>query len=138
MNGSEEASAILLRALTTATGRTRETLATELLATKDERAAPLYCYLVKHMKRNALPKIYTAAVEALGTSKIPEAVDALKVALQHGELWAPMRTRRVRAAAATSLRTIGTPQALDALREASQHGSRGARSAARAQLELIE
>jgi hypothetical protein len=138
MNGSEEASAILLRALTTATGRTRETLATELLATKDERAAPLYCHLVKHMKRNALPKIYTAAVEALGTSKIPEAVDALKIALQHGELWAPMRTRRVRAAAATSLRTIGTPQALDALREASQHGPRGARSAARAQLELIE
>ncbi|HEY4349722.1 MAG TPA: HEAT repeat domain-containing protein, partial [Paraburkholderia sp.] len=82
--------------------------------------------------------IYAAAVDALGTSKLPEAVDALKTALQQGELWAPMRTRRLRAAAATSLRTIGTPQALDALREASAHGPRGARAAARTQLALIE
>jgi HEAT repeats len=138
MNGSEEASAILLRALTTATGRTRETLAGELLATKDERAAPLYCYLLTHMKRKAFPKIYSAAVEALASSKTPEAVQALKSALQHGELWAPMRTRRVRAAAATSLRAIGTPEAIDALREISERGPRGARAAAKAQLELIE
>ncbi len=138
MNGSEEASAILLRALTTATGRTRETLANELLATKDERAAPLYCYLLTHMKRKAFPKIYSAAVEALASSKTPEAVQALKSALQHGELWAPMRTRRVRAAAATSLRAIGTPEAIDALRELSERGPRGARAAAKAQLELIE
>ena len=138
MNGSEEASAILLRALTTATGRTRETLANELLATKDERAAPLYCYLLKHMKRKAFPKIYSAAVEALASSKTPEAVQALKSALQHRELWAPMRTRRVRAAAATSLRAIGTPEAVDALRDMSEHGPRGARAAAKAQLELIE
>ena len=138
MNGSEEASAILLRALTAATGRTRETLANELLATKDERAAPLYGYLVKHMKRAAFPKIYLAAVEALANSKSHEAVQALKVALHHGELWAPMRTRRLRAAAATSLRAIGTPEAIDALRETSDRGPRGARAAARAQLELIE
>ncbi|MBW8894937.1 MAG: HEAT repeat domain-containing protein, partial [Acidobacteria bacterium] len=138
MNGSEEASAILLRALTTATGRTRETLASELLATKDERAAPLYCYLLKHMKRKAFPKIYAAAVEALASSKTPEAVQALKSTLQHGELWAPMRTRRLRAAAATSLRAIGTPEAIDALRDMSERGPRGARAAAKAQLELIE
>jgi hypothetical protein len=138
MNGSEEASAILLRALTTATGRTRETLASELLATKDERAAPLYCYLLKHMKRKAFPKIYSAAVEALASSKTPEAVQALKAALHQGELWAPMRTRRVRASAATSLRAIGTPEALEALRDISERGPRGARAAAKAQLELIE
>jgi hypothetical protein len=138
MNGSEESSAILLRALTTATGRTRETLANELISTKDERAAPLYCYLVKHLKRGAFPKIYSAAIEALANSKSHDAVQALKVALQHGELWAPIRTRKVRAAAATSLRAIGTPEAIDALREMSAHGPRGARAAARAQLELIE
>jgi hypothetical protein len=138
MNGSEQASAILLRALTTATGRTRETLANELLSTKDERAAPLYCYLVTHMKRAAFPKIYSAAVEALATWKSPEAVQALKTVLHQGELWAPMRTRRLRAAAATSLRAIGTPAAVEALREMSDHGPRGARAAARAQLELIE
>jgi HEAT repeat protein len=138
MNGSEEASAILLRALTTASGRTRETLATELVATKDERAAPLYCYLVKHLKRGAFPKIYAAAIDALANSKSSDAVQALKVALQHGELLAPMRTRKLRAAAATSLRAIGTPEAIETLREMSASGPRGARAAARAQLELIE
>ncbi len=138
MNGSEEASAILLRALTTATGRTRETLANELISTKDERAAPLYCYLVKHLKRGAFPKIYSAAIEALASSKSNDAVQALKVALQHGELWAPIRTRKLRAAAATSLRAIGTPEAIEALREMSDRGPRGARNAARAQLELID
>jgi hypothetical protein len=109
MNGSDEASAILLRALTNSTGRTRETLANELLATRDDRAAPLFCYLLKHMKRSAFPRIYAAAVEALGSSKVPGAVEALKVALQQGELWSPMRTRRMRAGAAASLRIIGTP-----------------------------
>jgi len=138
MNGSEAASAILLRALTTASGRTRETLANELLSTKDERAAPLYGYLVKHMKRAAFPKVYAAAVEALATSKTPEAVQALTVAIHQGELWAPIRTRRLRALAATSLRAIGTPEAIDALREISDRGPRGARAAAKAQLELIE
>jgi HEAT repeat protein len=138
MNGSEEASAILLRALTTATGRTRETLANELISTKDERAEPLYCYLVKHLKRGAFPKIYSAAIEALANSKSNDAVQALKVALQHGELWAPVRTRKLRVAAAASLRAIGTSEAIDALREISERGARGARAAARAQLELIE
>ena len=90
------------------------------------------------MKPAALPRLYSVAIEVLGTSKLPEAVAALKHALQHGELWAPIRTRRLRAAAAASLRAIGTPQALEALREASEHGPRGARAAARAQLALIE
>jgi len=138
MSGSEEAAAILLRALTTASGRTRETLANELLSAKDERAAPLYGYLVKHMKRAAFPKVYSAAVEALASSKTPEAVEALKAAMHQGELWAPMRTRRLRALAAASLRAIGTPEAIQALREISERGPRGARSAAKAQLELIE
>jgi HEAT repeat protein len=138
MNGSEEASAIVLRALTSATGRTRETLANEVLQTKDERAAPLYCYLLKHMKRGAFPKIYSAAVEALAAAKSVEAVQALKGVLQHGELWAPIRTRRLRASAATSLRAIGTPEAIDALREMSDRGPRGARAAAKEQLGLLE
>lgn len=138
MNGSDEASAILLRALTNSTGRTRETLANELLATRDDRAAPLFCYLLKHMKRGAFPRIYAAAVEALGSSKVPGAVEALKFALQQGELWSPMRTRRMRAAAAGSLRSIGTPDAIEALRAAASHGPRGARSAARAELEHVE
>ena len=138
MNGSDEASAILLRALMTSSGRTRETLATEMLATRDDRAAPLFCYVLKNMKRSAFPRIYAAAVEALGTSKVAGAVGALTFALHQGELWSPMRTRRLRAAAAASLRSIGTPEAIEALRATSARGPRGARSAAKAELEHVE
>jgi hypothetical protein len=134
MNGSQEASTILLRALTTSTGRARQTLVSELLSLRDERAAPFYAYLVKHMPRRQLPNVYMAAVEALGTFGSAESVDALKAALHHGEFWAPMRTRRIRAAAAAALRRIGSPSALDALRSASSGGPRGVRSAARSQL----
>jgi hypothetical protein len=134
MNGSQEASTILLRALTTSTGRARQTLVSELLSLRDERAAPFYAYLVKHMPRRQLPNVYMAAVEALGTFGGAESVDALKAALHHGEFWAPMRTRRIRAAAAAALRRIGSPSALDALRSASSGGPRGVRSAARSQL----
>ena len=63
---------------------------------------------------------------------------ALTFALHQGELWSPMRTRRLRAAAAVSLRTIGTPEAIDALRAISARGPRGARSAAKAELERVE
>jgi len=138
MNGSDEAAAILLRALTASTGRTRETLATEMLATRDDRAAPLFCYLLKHLKRSAFPRIYAAAVEALGSSKTPSAVEALTFALHQGELWSPMRTRRLRASAAASLRSIGTPEAIEALRTTSARGPRGARAAARAELAHVE
>jgi hypothetical protein len=138
MNGSDEASAILLRALSTSTGRTRETLANEILATRDDRAAPLFCYLLNHMKPGAFPRIYAAAIEALGSSKVPGAVAALTSALHQGELWSPMRTRRLRAAAAASLRSLGTPEAIEALRATSARGPRGARSAARTALEHVE
>lgn len=138
MNGSDEASAILLRALTNSTGRTRETLATEMLATRDDRASPLFCYLLKHMKPSAFPRIYAGAVEALGSSKTPSAVEALTFALHQGELWSPMRTRRLRGSAAASLRSIGTPEAIEALRTASARGPRGARAAARAELAHVE
>jgi hypothetical protein len=134
MNGSQEASTILLRALTQSTGRARQTLVSELLSLRDDRAAPFYAYLVKHMPRRQLPNVYMAAVEALGTFGGADSVDALKAALHHGEFWAPMRTRRIRAAAAAALRRIGSPSALDALRSASSGGPRGVRSAARSQL----
>jgi hypothetical protein len=138
MNGSDEASAILLRALTGGAGRTRQTLVSELLSLRDERAAPFYGYLIRHLPRRALPQLYIAAVEALGTLAAAESTGALKDALHHGEFWAPMRTRRVRAAAAAALRKIGTPAALDALRAASSRGPRGVRAAARGELAGLE
>lgn len=134
LNGSDEAAAILVKALDTVSGRARQTLVSELATIRDPRASPLFCYLARHLNRSRHPQVYLSALEALGAFAEPEAVDALKLALHRGEWWAPLRTRRSRSAAAASLRRIGTPQAVDVLQTASASGSRGTRSAARAQL----
>jgi HEAT repeat protein len=137
LNGTDAASQILLQALTTTTGRPRETLISELSSMKDERAAPLFCYLVKHLDRKAFHSLYLGAIEALGSFGGPDAVEALKHAMQHGNWLAPFRTRRTRAAAASALRRIGTDPAVTALRETSTSGTRGARAAARAELKRL-
>jgi hypothetical protein len=137
LNGTDAASQILLQALTTATGRPRETLIAELTSARDERAAPLFCYLVRHLDRKAFPGVYVSAIEALGSFGGPDAVEALKEALQHGDWLAPWRTRRTRAAAAGALRRIGTPPALAALQDASRRGRRGVRTAARSELKRL-
>jgi hypothetical protein len=137
LNGSDAASQILLQALTTTSGRPRETLITELAGIRDERAGPLFCYLVRHLDRKAFATVYVGAIDALGSFGGPDAVGALKEALQHGDWFAPLRTRRARAAAARALRKIGTEPAVTALRDASARGPRGVRSAARAELKRI-
>ncbi|HET7220424.1 MAG TPA: HEAT repeat domain-containing protein, partial [Vicinamibacterales bacterium] len=134
MNGSKEAAVILLNALSTATGQTRDNLLGEALKMRDQRAAPLFSYLVRHMDRRAFPQLYMTAIEALGAFGGTDAVDALKNALHAGTWWTPMTNRRYRGAAAHSLSRIGTPAALDALRDASRNGARGVRAAARAEL----
>jgi HEAT repeat protein len=134
LNASDEATAILMRALATASGRSRDTLVNELVSTRDERSAPLFCDLVRQVDRRAFQQIYLAALTALGNFGGPDAVDALTYALHQGQWWAPLRTRRLRAAAAAALRRIGSPPALDALQAASRKGSRGVRAAARAEL----
>lgn len=134
LNGSDEASAILLRALTTSTGRARDTLIAELVGIRDERAAPLLCYLLRHVDRRALQQVYLGAIDALGVIGGPDAVDALKDAMYEGSFWTLFRTRRIRAGAAQALRKIGTPAAVEALREAASRGPRGVRGAARAAL----
>ena len=133
-SGSDEACRILGNAVETTTGRVRETLLTELMGVRDERSAPLFRYLVRHMNRRKQPALYLAAVDSLGSPGRSESVEALKIALQQGDWTAPAQTRRVREAAANALRRIGTPPALEALREASGRGPRGARAAARAAL----
>jgi HEAT repeat protein len=134
LNGSDEASRILLQAITSASGRSRETLLTELTSTRDERAAPLFCYLVRNMDRRKEPELYISSVTALGAFGGPDAVEALKFALHQGDFWSPLTTRRLRSAAAQSLSRIGTPAALEVLREASSSGPRGVRAAARSEL----
>jgi HEAT repeat protein len=137
LNGSDAASQILLQALTGTTGRPRATLIAELGSMRDERAAPLFCYLVRNLDRKAFPAVYVGAIEALGSFGGPDAVEALKHALQQGDWMAPLRTRRTRAAAASALRRIGTAPAVAALQEASTRGRRGTRSAARAELKRL-
>ncbi len=134
LNGSDAASQILHQAIKSATGRTRETLLNELTSMRDERAAPLFSYLVRHMNRRAEQQLYQTSIEALGTFGGPDAVGALKFALGQGDWWSPLKTRRLRTAAARALRQIGTAPAMEVLREASTRGPRGVRAAARAQL----
>ena len=134
LNGTEAASQMLLQALTAVTGRPRETLINELSSLRDERAAPLFCHLVRHLDRNAFHAVYVSAIDALGSYGGPEAVEALKDALHKGELMAPFRTRRARTAAAQALRRIGNTPAIEALRDAAANGSFGVRAAAKSEL----
>jgi len=138
LNGTDAASQILLQALTQTTGRPRDTLIKELSGMRDERATPLFSFLVRHLNRKTFAALYLGAIEALGSFGGDGAVAALKEALQHGDLMAPLRTRRGRAAAAQALRRIGTPAAMDALRDAAAQGPRGARAAARAELKQLD
>jgi HEAT repeat protein len=137
LNGTDAASEILLSALTQTSGRTRQTLINELVSLRDERAASLFSFLVRRIDRRKFAPVYAAAVNALGASGGPGAVEALGFALNQGDWYAPLRTRRLRTAAAASLRRIGTPAALDALRAAAARGPRGARAAARAELARV-
>ncbi len=137
LNGTDAASQVLLEALTTTTGRPREALIAELASMRDERAAPLFCYLVRHLDRKAFHGVYVGAIDALGSFGGPDAVEALKDALASGTWMAPFRTRRTRASAARALGKIGTTAAVATLRDASTRGSRGVRSAARAELKRL-
>jgi hypothetical protein len=137
LNGTDAAAQILLQALTSAGGRPRQMLIGELGSMRDERAAPLFCYLVRNLDRKALPMVYASSIEALGSFGGPDAVDALKTALHRGEWTAPLRTRRERAAAAQALRKIGNTAAVGVLQDASAKGTRGVRSAARAELKRL-
>ena len=138
LNGTDAAAQILLRALADTSGRPRDTLIAELSAAmRDERAAPLFCYLVRHLDRDVFPTVYVGAVDALGTFGGPDAVEALKHALQQGTWRAPLQTRRIRAKAAQALRLIGTEPAITALRDAAARGPRGMRAAARTELSRL-
>src|SRR5262249_55599017 len=109
LNGTDAAAQILVQALTATTGRPRQTLISELGSTRDERAAPFFCYLVRHLDRKTFPVVYVGAIEALGSFGGSDAVDALKIALHRGDWMAPVRSRRERTSAAQALRRIGTP-----------------------------
>src|SRR4029453_3256593 len=74
LNGSEEASRLLIDTITTATGRSREALTKEITGMRDERVTPLYSYLIRHMDLRKDPQLYLSAVNALGSFGGPGAV----------------------------------------------------------------
>ncbi len=133
--GSDEAYRILEQALAGGTERTREAIMQSLMVQRDERATPMFAYIIRHVDhRGPLRSVYVRAIESLGALRDPEGVAPLKDALYKGEWWAPRRSAMLRGAAAAALARIGTPDALEVLERAVADGTRGVRNAARSHL----
>jgi len=132
--GTPRAFQVLGQALQRGTPESREAIMQAASLVRDERATPLFAYMLRHIDHRRLTSTYLHAVESLGTLKDPEAVEPLKEALYKGEWWAPRRTASLRTAAAVALARIGTPDARTVLEEAAVLGPRGTRAAARTQL----
>jgi hypothetical protein len=135
--GTPEAYATLQQALQSGNPRTRDAMMQVLVATRDERAAPLFIYILEHSDfRGPLEGVYTSAMEALGKlSGDAAAVQALAKVLRRGHWWAPVRTARLRTAAAMALRNTGSAEANQALETAAQDGPRKVRRIARTALQ---
>ena len=130
--GTEEAYAELQKALATGTDRTRNALMGALIAMRNERAIPLFEFIVRRIDRKGpLRAVYLRAIESLGALKADSAVELLQEALYAGEWWAPFRTAEMRRTVAIALRHIGSANAQRVLEEASANGPRGVRSAVR-------
>jgi HEAT repeat protein len=133
--GTDQAFEVLQQALVSGTPASREAIMQSLVAVRDERAAPLFAYILRNVDhRGQLRPVYLRAIEALGALRDPIGVPELQAALHRGEWWAPGRTRTLRTAAAAALARMGTPEAAAILDEAARTGSRGVRRVARAQL----
>jgi hypothetical protein len=133
--GTDAAYQILREALASGTERSREAIMQSISLVRDERATPLFIYILRHVHhRGPLAAVYLRAVESLGALKDGEGVAAINEALYKGEWWAPWRTSALRAAAAAALARIGTPEAIAALEDAAASGLRGVRTAARPHL----
>ena len=133
--GTADAYASLEQALKNGKPRTRDAIMQALGSLRDERAAPLFVYILMHTGYTGeLEGVYTASIESLGKVATDErSVATLRDILHRGEWWAPYRTARIRSAAARALRSIGTPSASRTLEDAAG-GSGGIKRAARAAL----
>ena len=134
--GSPQAFAELERALESGKSHTKEFILQALSGLRDERAAPMFVYILTHTGYNGpLEGAYVSWIESLGRIANDErSVDALKEILYRGEWYAPGRTARIRAAAARALRAIAHPSADTALNDAAANGPGGVRRAAKAAL----
>jgi HEAT repeat protein len=130
--GNDEAFAVLQKALMSGT-QAGNAIPQQLITLKEERAAPLLCYVLKNtIPRGRLIEVHTQVMEALGAlGSHPESISTLEQALYRGEWWAPTRTAILRRAAALALGRIGSPEAREVLENAKKQGSRGVRNAAK-------
>jgi HEAT repeat protein len=133
--GTNNAYAVLQRALISKSS-TRETVLQELLGLRDDKAAPLLCYVLRQTQpTGTFLKVHLDMIDALGNLRgHPESIRTLKQLLYNGSLWRPFRTAALRRAAASALRQIGSDEATAVLEEAIGTGSRGVRRAAKAHL----
>lgn len=134
--GTDEAYGVLEQALVSGHQHTRDAILQALGALRDERAAPLFAYILTHSGyTGALEGMYISAIESLGRVANDErSVATLKDILHRGEWYAPYRTARIRAASARALRAIASPGAERVLEEAVTGGSGGVKRAAKAAL----
>ncbi len=134
--GTDEAYHVLEKALETGKQHTRDAILQALGALRDERAAPLFVYILNTTGYTGqLEGLYTSAIESLGRVAVDErSVATLKTILERGEWYAPNRTARIRAAAARALRAMGSASAERVLNEAAASGSGGVKRAAKAAL----
>jgi HEAT repeat protein len=133
--GTDEAFAMLQKALESGSAASRNVLMQSLISIRDGRAASLFAYIVSHVDyRGGLRAIYVKAIEALGASGSDEGIEALRAVVHRSEWYAPLRTAALRQVAAAALARIGSAAAQQVLEDASRDGSRGARRAARTAL----
>jgi HEAT repeats len=133
--GTNNAYAVLQRALVSKSA-TRETVLQELLGLRDDKAAPLLCYVLKQTQPTGrFLKVHIDMINALGNLRgHPESIRTLKHVLYSGSIWSPFKTAALRRAAASALKHIGSDEATAVLDEAIAKGSRGVRKAAKAQV----
>jgi len=134
--GTNEAYQVLERALKDGAAHTRDAITQALGGFRDEKAAPLFVYILNHTGyKGPLEDLYTSTIDSLGKVATDErSVATLKEILYRGEWWARGRTGRIRAAAARALRTMGTPGADNMLLEAANSGPGGVKKIAKAAL----
>jgi len=134
--GTSEAYQILEQALRSGAAHTREAIMQALGAFRDEKAAPLFVYILHSSDyKGQNEATYTQTVESLGKIALDErSVSTLKDILYRGEWWARARTARIRAAAARALRSMGTASADRTLEEAAASAPGAVRKIARAAL----
>jgi len=133
--GTNNAYAVLQRALASKSA-TRETVLQELLGLRDDKAAPLLCYVLKQTQPTGrFLKVHIDMIDSLGNLRgHPESIRTLKHVLYSGSIWTPFKTAALRRAAASALKHIGSDEATAVLDEAIAKGSRGVRKAAKAQV----